>query len=595
MTRATTTKLREVAATPTEQTPAAVQTTAVVVATGADDGGQVSRELAPAISYLRVSTKEQAQKGGQDEGFSIPAQREANARKAGEIGARIVAEFIDAGESARSADRPDLQRMIAYVKTHRVAYCIVHKIDRLARNRADDVAIHLALQAAGVTLVSATENIDETPSGMLLHGIMSTIAEFYSRNLATEVVKGLTQKAATGGTPSKAPVGYLNVHVRNEQGRVVRTVQVDPDRAELVRWAFQAYATGNWTISQLHDELEARGLTIPPTPKRPAKPMSLSSLHRMLANPYYKGDVIYRGVKYAGTHEPLVPPEVWYQVQNVLMAHNTAGDRTQRHDHYLKGTLHCGSCGSRMMVSNAKSRSGDIYPYYVCAGRHSKATPCTRSAVLLDDAERLVLDYYQRNIEVPAPIREHLRGMLAAEFDHLLATSEAELADLTTRRDQLEAEQTKLLHAYYADAIALPALKREQDRISGELEHVGSRIEIFHGDYAEARAELEDSLNLLGDAAGIYERGDDETRRLCNQAFFTKLYLDEDNEVRADLARPFAILLDPDIHQRAQTWADDPAAYAGSLSTREPVSLVPGLNFDDEVPRVGFEPTLHGF
>ncbi len=152
-----------------------------------------------AVCYLRVSTREQAHKGGIDEGFSIPAQRDAVHRKAEQLGATIIEEFVDAGASAKSADRPDLMRMVKYVKQHKVAYCIVHKIDRLARNRADDVTIHLALQQAGVLLVSATENIDETPSGMLLHGIMPTIAEFYSRNLATEVAKGMTQKAINGG------------------------------------------------------------------------------------------------------------------------------------------------------------------------------------------------------------------------------------------------------------------------------------------------------------------------------------------------------------------------------------------------------------
>lgn len=201
-----------------------------------------------AVSYLRVSTKEQAEKGGQDEGFSIPAQRDANLHKASQLGAVVIEEFVDAGESTKKADRPALQRMIQYVKTHRVAYCIVHKVDRLARNRADDVAIHFALQEAGVMLVSATENIDETPSGMLLHGIMSTIAEFYSRNLATEVVKGMTQKAMTGGTPSKAPLGYLNTLERDELGREVRSVALDPERAPLVKWAFEAYAAGNYSL-----------------------------------------------------------------------------------------------------------------------------------------------------------------------------------------------------------------------------------------------------------------------------------------------------------------------------------------------------------
>src|SRR6218665_3163298 len=59
----------------------------------------------------------------------------------------------DVGESARKADRPALMEVIDYIKTHKVAYCIVHKVDRLARNRADDVAIHMALREASVTLV----------------------------------------------------------------------------------------------------------------------------------------------------------------------------------------------------------------------------------------------------------------------------------------------------------------------------------------------------------------------------------------------------------------------------------------------------------
>src|SRR5690606_29767867 len=116
-----------------------------------------------AVTYQRVSTKEQASKRGRDEGFSIPAQRQANARKADDLRARLVAECVDAGEPARSADRPDLQRLLEYIPTHQVTYSIVHKVDRLARNRLDEVEIHRRLVEAGVTLVSATENTDETP------------------------------------------------------------------------------------------------------------------------------------------------------------------------------------------------------------------------------------------------------------------------------------------------------------------------------------------------------------------------------------------------------------------------------------------------
>ena len=115
---------------------------------------------AVAVSYLRVSTKEQAEKGGTDEGYSIPAQREANRRKAEQLGATVIEEFVDAGESARTADRPELMRMIQYVTEHQVNYCVVHKVDRLARNRADDVTIHLALRDAGVMLAPGERDLD---------------------------------------------------------------------------------------------------------------------------------------------------------------------------------------------------------------------------------------------------------------------------------------------------------------------------------------------------------------------------------------------------------------------------------------------------
>ena len=542
-----------------------------------------------AVSYLRVSTKEQAEKGGTDEGFSIPAQREANRRKAEQLGAVIVKEFIDAGESARKADRPELMRMIQYVKRNRVAYCIVHKVDRLARNRADDVTIHLALQEAGVMLVSATENIDETPSGMLLHGIMSTIAEFYSRNLATEVIKGMTQKAATGGTVGKAPIGYLNIRSRDELGREVRTVQLDPDRAPLIEWAYKAYASGNWTVSQIHDELTSRGLVSLPTPKRPSKPLAVSSVHRMLTNPYYKGDVIYRGVAYKGAHQPLVPAEVWYQVQSVLTAHKSASEATQVHDHYLKGTVYCGACGSRLIVSNAKNRHGNVYPYFVCSGRHSKRTDCTRQAILIEDVEHLIENYYQRVQLTPAR-REALAGMLHHEFDRLMSAEADELAQLTANRDRLEHEQDRLMQAHYADAIPLAVLKREQDRIAGELDQVNRRLDAHHGEYTDARAHLDDALNLLENCADIYARCDDANRRLCNQAFFTKVYIEEDDELRVENNRPFEMLLDPEVNADALTWAEN----ADKARTPALDSSGQGSSLVRWVPPAGLEPATHG-
>ena len=124
-----------------------------------------------AVSYLRVSTRGQAERGGgHDEGFSIPAQREANKKKAMSMGAIVGKEFVDRGASAKSADRPQLQAMLEYVKENadRVDYVIVHKVDRLARNRDDDSDIMRTLRECGVQLVSASESIDDTPAGSVI-------------------------------------------------------------------------------------------------------------------------------------------------------------------------------------------------------------------------------------------------------------------------------------------------------------------------------------------------------------------------------------------------------------------------------------------
>ena len=121
---------------------------------------------------------------------------------------------------------------------------------------------------------------------------MATIAEFYSANLATEARKGMRQKAKSGGTPHRVPIGYRNIRKRID-GREVATVEIDNDRAPHVRWMFEAYASGDWTIRGIQQELEERGLKTEPTRQRRAKPLSVSNVAQTLRNNYYIGSHVY--------------------------------------------------------------------------------------------------------------------------------------------------------------------------------------------------------------------------------------------------------------------------------------------------------------
>ena len=473
-----------------------------------------------------------------------------------------------------------------------ISYVIVHKVDRLARNRADDVEINLAIQRAGARLISCTENIDETPSGILLHGIMSSIAEFYSRNLANEVSKGLSQKARGGGTITLAPIGYRNVRTTDALGRELRTVEIDPVAAELVRWAFQTYAGGDWSLTMLLAELTARGLTTRATPKRPARPLSLSGLHKLLSNPYYRGEVVYRGVRYPGQHPALIDTDTWERAQAVRVAHNSAGDRQRSHDHYLKGSVYCGACGSRLIITKIKNRHGTVYPYFVCSGRHRKTTTCSRQAILIDRVERAIEQAYA-TVSLSPGLADAVRQRLSSDLRQLNQDAEREHQRLRREQTQLEAEQASLLRAHYAGAVPLDLLKREQDRLADRLGHLQRRLAETTSQLDSVDANLTVCLRLLTNCQAAYGAAPDPIRRQLNQAFFTKLYVDEDG-IRFDLAEPFGILLSAEksVDHDATPQAAETAKPVTTTSRNRRFGHHPaqGLNKATLVELRGFEP-----
>ncbi|MBX6390329.1 MAG: recombinase family protein [Frankia sp.] len=511
-----------------------------------------------AVSYLRVSTTAQAETDYTDEGFSIPAQREANQRTAERLGAVIVAEFMDRGESAKTADRPELQAMLRFLRdTGTISYVIVHKVDRLARSREDDVSITLAIRKAGAQLVSATENIDETPSGKLLHGIMATIAEFYSQNLAMEAKKGMRQKAKAGGTLGLAPLGYRNVRV-HEAGREIRTVAVDEDRAPHIVWMFEAYASGEYAMSQLATALEYRGLRLPATAKRPARAVRVQQIDKMLANRYYLGEVRFEGVWYPGRHPALITPALFEQVQAVRRGRKVSGEKVHAHPNYLKGIVFCGTCRSRLGITNATNRWGTVYPYFFCIGRAKRRTPCDQPAILIDDLEASVADWWRRVQLSPGRIAD-IRQQVLAELERYQADSQREASRQQKRIDDLQREQLKLLQAHYADALPLDLLKIEQERISRELAGATAIVERCAAQAATVLAVVEEVLLLCANAHQLYLAAPPQVRRALNQAVFTRFWVVRDRVEGADLAEPFAQLLAPGLPAASGSAAKGPS------------------------------------
>ncbi len=484
-----------------------------------------------AVLYVRVSTKDQLQGDGDPDGYSIPAQRLACERRAEALGVDVAETFIERGESARSADRPELQRMLAYLAEEPVRYVIVHKVDRLARNRLDDVTITAAIQASGAQLVSVTENIDETPSGTLMHGIMSSIAEFYSRNLANEVIKGTQQKVSAGGTPHVAPIGYLNIR-RVVDGRESRTVELDPERAELIKWAFQAYASGDYSLSRLAAELAERGLTQRPTPQRASRPLEANKLHQVLRNRYYIGLVTWRGVEHPGKHPIFVDAETFEQVQRVLSAHRVSGERSYRNKHYLVGTVFCDRCKSRLLFGSNTGRRGDSYEYFFCAGRHSGKTGCDLPYLPLEQLEDAVNRQWQRET-FSAELTQQLRTNLVGDLARFSASQDDERGRLEERIAVVRRERYKWADKAMEGAVPADIAREKQHQLADQLLTAESALERLSRSNRDQTALLESLLALIDTCGPAYMRSDTKGRRDYNLAWFAGLDIDVDNDQRA--------------------------------------------------------------
>jgi site-specific DNA recombinase len=519
---------------------------------------------AQALAYFRVSTAEQANTSYDEDGFSILAQREYCQRKAGEIGAVIVDEFVDRGKSARTAARPELQALLKRIQEDPdIQYVIVHKLDRLARNRADDIELNLFFAKHGVRLISATENIDDSPTGKLVHGIMSDIAEFYSANLSEEAKKGLRKKVEYGGTPGKVPVGYKNARDTRD-GKNIGIVVVVEAYAAIVQRLFELYDTGRYTLSDLADEANHLGLRMAATKTLPERPLMPQTVQKILRNPYYAGYVSYHGVQYNGDHEAIVEEPLFDRVQALLTARNLNKDKSKTRPHHLKGNIFCARCGRRLGITAPTNQYGSTYGYFYCLGRQKDKNACPQGYVPIGTIERAVRDYWTR-VHLPSERIQVVRQMVIESFAGKHAQAEGEIDKQKARLKSIERLRLKNKDAYYADAIGLEEFKADQARFSAERKAAEGIISRLSVELDSIRGSLDEVVTLLEHPQALYEAMPEGMKQILVQTVFEKLWILDDTVAGSELTAPFEEVLTLEAKlARVERHKDESKAQGGS-------------------------------
>lgn len=416
-----------------------------------------SAAAANAVIYARYSSHSQTEQ-------SIEGQLRDAHEYARREGLTVVGEYIDRAISGRTDDRPDFQRMIADAARKQFSVVIVWKLDRFARNRFDSATNKAKLRKHGVRVVSVKENITDAPEGIILEGLLESMAEYYSANLSQNIRRGQRETTAKGLFCGGAvPTGYKNVN----QHLVLHEKKGPAAVAVFVR-----YDAGEDVSAVRRSVRREYGVDI-----------SENTIRHMLRNPVYIGKPMRNGQVVEGLADALIDGALFDRVQKRLDANAKAPAAAKAEEPYLlSGKAFCGHCGARLIGESGKGRHGHVFRYYTCPNR-KKGHTCGKTPEKKYFAEGYVVEQTIDYVLTPARMAYIARAVVE-EYRKEFGADQIE--DLEKRVAQIDRELDKLVDSI----IALP--KSAHARIGARMEELEMQ-----------KADLEIDLAKLRIASGI--------------------------------------------------------------------------------------------
>jgi DNA invertase Pin-like site-specific DNA recombinase len=382
------------------------------------------------IIYCRVSSKEQV------EGTSLESQELACREYAERNHITVFKVFVERGESAKCADRPQLLELLKFCRNREngIRILLVWKVDRLARNVGDHFNIKANLLKQDVRVVSVTEPIDTNPEGKLLETILAGFAQFDNDLRAARTLQGMRRKIQEGLFPWKPPLGYRTVTRPGSK----KTQPDVPDQPlfGLLQRAWHDFATGAYTKTEILHLMNARGVRT-----RRGRPLSKQSLDDMFNDPFYAGNIRdpWKDTAYPGRHIPLVSHEVFAKVQEIIWRRRKSVRHTKvRPELPLRMFARCSHCEHFVSGGLSRGRS-QYYPYYRCFNR-----VCEEPANSRADRVHEEFAVFLRSIRPDRTVMQHVLARLVAaaqkrvEVNRVLSErGKLELRRLEQQRDQL--------------------------------------------------------------------------------------------------------------------------------------------------------------
>lgn len=406
-------------------------------------------EKKKAVIYCRVSTEEQAK-----EGESLANQERRCNEFADKNGYEVVEKFIEEGESGRSINRTELQKLLAFCsdKRNSIVAVICLKEDRFARNVADAIMAEHLLEKVKVALLFVSGNNERTASGKFVREVNHAIAEFESNVNSERTIAGLSE-ALSQGRWTRRLRGY------SFRSNVEGKRQLFPNEdAPHIKKIFDLAEKGVYSQDEIRRRMEREGFKI--------SKQALSVLLRnivycgLLPDKYNKNN----GKYIKGIHEPLITEEQYFKVQAILNDRRpNAVPRKRNNPNYpLRGYVYCWDCNAKMTASRAKGHTKYFY-YYHCKKPHCNASRVQKN--VLESAFRT----YLQTIKIHPRVIDLFEKCVVSKFEEKMHDVIWQRKHIEREIQKLEKHKSDLINLLLRKVLEEEDMKKEMDKIKAQI------------------------------------------------------------------------------------------------------------------------------
>ena len=345
-----------------------------------------------AVIYARYSSDNQTEQ-------SIEGQLRVCEQYAKNNDILILKTYIDRAMTGTNDNRPDFQQMIKDSVNKEWQNIIVYKLDRFSRNKYETAKYKKILKDNGVKLLSAMENIPDTPEGIILESLLEGMAEYYSAELSQKVKRGMNETRLKGNFTG----GNLIYGYKVENHKVV----INEEQAEVVIFIYEQYALGVYVkdiIQKLNEKhIYNRG-----------KPFARNTIYNILKNEKYSGIYRHNNEVFENMYPRIVSQEIYDKVRKKT-SQNHYGKRSIEVVYLLRNKLKCGYCGEPISAECGTSSKGNKRRYYKCLGKKRHTTNCNKQTLRKEILENFVIDILLKELNKPQTIEKMINNLLKVQ------------------------------------------------------------------------------------------------------------------------------------------------------------------------------------